>query len=69
MSASRMSWAEYLLQKICNFKDSESKMNYLFQLWDSYDARIPDQGVSECRLTPTKQFVSYIMANYWKKDF
>ena len=27
--------------------DSESKMNYLFQLWNSYYARIPDQGVSE----------------------
>jgi hypothetical protein len=27
--------------------DSESNMNYLLQLWNSYYARIPDQGVSE----------------------
>ena len=36
-----------IIKNICTFKDSESKMNYLFQLWNSYDARIPDQGVSE----------------------
>jgi hypothetical protein len=37
--------ARYL--NMCNFKDCESKMNYLFQLWNSYYARIQDQGVSE----------------------
>ena len=37
--------ARYL--NICNFKDSEAKMIYLFQLWNSYDARIPEQGVSQ----------------------
>jgi hypothetical protein len=53
--------ARYLKNR-CIFKDSESKMNYLFQLWNSYNARIPDQGVRECCLTPTQQFFSYIMA-------
>jgi hypothetical protein len=45
-----------ILKNICIFKDGESKMNYLFQLWNSYDA------VSDCSLTPTQQCFSYIMA-------
>jgi hypothetical protein len=34
-------------------------MNFLFQLWNSYDARIPGQGVSEwLLLNPTQQFLA-----------
>ena len=56
--------ARYL--NICNFKDSEAKIIYLFQLWSNCDVRIPEQGVSEWFLlsasSATFQLHLYIMA-------
>jgi hypothetical protein len=48
----------------CNFKDRESKMNYLFQLWNSNDTRIPDTGVSEWLLPNANSF----SATSWREQ-
>ena len=41
-------------------------MNYLFQLWNSYDIRIPEQGLSEWLLLNTNSAILYTIS--WREQ-